>query len=72
VEQLSPCAVTIELVFWSLGAKTTEASALQPVMHNKKRHCSEKPTYHNQRGATTRHNLRKARAAVKTQHDQNK
>ena len=43
----------------SLRADTTEAQALEPVLWNKRSHCSEKPM------------LRKAHTATKTEHRQN-
>ena len=42
----------------SLRADTTEAQALEPVLWNKRSHCSEKPM------------LRKALTATKTEHRQ--
>ena len=36
VEQLSPCATT------------TEPTCLEPVLHNKRSHCNEKPAHHNE------------------------
>jgi len=45
---------TIEPVLKSLGATTAEPMCcnyrsphiLEPVLHNKRRHCNEKPSYH--------------------------
>ena len=55
-EQLSPCATTAEPLLQGLQATTTEAlepyhlhtallkpMCLEPVFHNKRSHCSEKP-----------------------------
>ena len=55
-EQLSPCASTIELVLWSLGAITTELTCLsywklctlELVLCSKRSHHNEKPLHHNE------------------------
>ena len=56
VEQLSPCAATTEPMLWSPRTTTTEAHVpqllqplhLEPVLRNKRSHCSEKPTHRNE------------------------
>ena len=57
-EQLSPCTATTEPMLQSPRATSTEAmchtapgahACLESVLCNKKSHCNEKPTYHNQR-----------------------
>ena len=40
---------------------------LEPMLHNRRSHCSEKPEHHNQRVAPARHNYRKATGAMKAQ-----
>ena len=63
--QLRPWAATTEPTccsYWNL-------CALEPVLCNKRSHCSEKPPHHAQRAAP-HHSQRRARAAVKTQHSQ--
>ena len=47
--------------YWSLHT-------LEPVLHNQRNHCDEKPTHHNSRVAPVHCNGRKAWAAMKTQH----
>ena len=58
VEQLSLCTTTAE-----------PGWALEPVLCNKRSDCN-KSTHHSWRVFSTRHNSRKAGAAVKTQHSQ--
>ena len=41
--------------------------SLRPVLHNKRSHCSEKPTHLNWRVALTLHNYKKPCTAMKTQ-----
>ena len=44
---LGLCATTIEPVLSSPGASTPEACTLEPVLHNKGNHRSEKSAWHN-------------------------
>ena len=43
---------TTEPIFCNYGSP----GALEPMLHNKRSRCSEKPVYHNQRAAPTHHN----------------
>ena len=53
----------------SLRARTTEACVyLEPVLHSKRSHHSEKPTHHNWRTDPAHRNWKEACALVKTQH----
>ena len=52
VEQLSPCTTTTEPELKSPGAATPEIP-LVPVVCNKRSHCNEKSTYHDERVAHT-------------------
>ena len=62
-EQLSPCITTTEPVLWSPLATTPEPAShnywapvpqllkpahLEPVLHNKRSHCNEKPAHRNE------------------------
>ena len=58
-EQLSPCPETTESVLLSPRTSATEPSShssrrphtLEPMLHNKRSHCNEKPTHYNLRVA---------------------
>ena len=54
-EQLSPCATT------------TEPARLEPVLHNKRSHCNEKPAHHNEGQPPLTATRESPHAAMKTQ-----
>ena len=60
VGQLSPCATT------------TEPTRLEPMLHNKRRHCNENSAHCKLESSTHSPQLEKTCAAVKTQHSQKK
>ena len=43
-------------------------NALEPVLHNKRRHCDEKPTHHSWRGAPVHGNWRESPHSKEDQH----
>ena len=46
--QLSPCTTATEPSLQSPRAATTEPTCLEPMLHNKRSHCSEKPKHCNE------------------------
>ena len=56
--------------YWARMPQLPKPAHLEPILHNKRSHCNEKPTHHNEEQpllATTRES---PRAATKTQHSQ--
>ena len=66
------CALEPRIRNWSPRVTTTEAHGPKSPCSVTRGHRSEKPAQHNERAGSTRRNYRKALAAMKAQHNQNK